>query len=219
MGAAAVLQSPTVVQLQNRFLAVLPRIERHARIYFRRLNHPHQREEALAECLALCWWWFVRLVRRGKDPEAFITVLASLAARAVASGRRLCGQERANEVLSSVAQRRHGFTVQRLHPCGGPPGSPWDEAIQDNNHTPVMDQVIFRVDFPAWRRSRTKRDQRIIDRLLLGERTGAVAQAFDLSPSRVAQLRRQFHATGCASARHRVRSQAPQRFSEHRFKS
>jgi hypothetical protein len=53
MGAATVLLSPTVVQLQNRFLAVLPRIETHARIYFRHLKCPHQRDEALAESFAL----------------------------------------------------------------------------------------------------------------------------------------------------------------------
>jgi hypothetical protein len=194
MGAAAILQSPTVVQLQTRFLAVLPRIETHARIYFRHLKCLHQRDEALAECLALAWWWFIRLVRRGKNPEAFISVLADFAARAVSSGRRLCGQEKVNEVLSPVAQRRHGFTVQRLHPCGSPPGSPWDDALKDNTQTPVPSQVIFRVEFPIWRSRRNKRDQRIIDRLLLGERTGAVAQAFNLSPGRVAQLRRHFHA-------------------------
>jgi hypothetical protein len=194
MGAATVLLSPTVVQLQNRFLTVLPRIERHARFYFRRLKYPHLREEALAECLALAWWWFVRLVRRGKNPEAFITVLADFAARAVRSGRRLCGQEKANEVLSPVAQRRHGFAVQRLHLYAYPAGRRCEEAVRDNTQTPVADQVVFRVDFPAWLQTRTKRDRRIIDRLLLGEQTGVVAQAFDLSSSRVAQLRRQFHA-------------------------
>jgi hypothetical protein len=194
MGAAAVFQSPTVVQLQARFLAAMPRIETHARIYFRHLKCPHQREEALAECVALAWWWFIRLVRQGKDPETFITVLASFAARAVASGRRLCGQQKANEVLSPVAQRRHGITVQRLHLYAYPSGSRWQEAVHDNTQTPVTDQVAFRVDFPAWLQTRTKRDQRIIDRLLQGEQTGVVAQAFDLSPGRIAQLRRHFHA-------------------------
>jgi hypothetical protein len=194
MGAAADLQSPTVVKLQTRFLAVLPRIETHARIYFRHLRCPEQREEAIAECLALAWAWFVRLVRRGKNPEAFITVLADFAARAVASGRRLCEQQKANEVLSPVAQRRHGFTVQRLHLCACPPGSRWEEVIHDNTQTPVPKQVVYRVDFPAWLQTRPRRDRRIIDRLLLGEQTGVVAQAFDLSPGRIAQLRRQFHA-------------------------
>jgi hypothetical protein len=194
MGAAAVLQSPTAVQLQTRFLSVLPRIERHARIYFRHLKCLHQREEAVAECLALAWAWFIRLVRRGKNPEAFITVLASFAARAVASGRGLCGQQKANEVFSPLAQRRHVFTVQRLHPYAYPPHSLWKQAVHDNTQTPVIDQVVFRVDFTAWLQTRTNRDRRIIERLLVGERTGAVAQAIDLSPGRIAQLRRQFHA-------------------------
>jgi hypothetical protein len=194
MGAATVLQSPSVVQLQNRFLTVMPRIETHARIYFRHLKYPHQREEALAECLALAWWWFVRLVRRGKNPEAFSSVLAGFAARAVSSGRRLCGQEKANEVFSPLAQRRHGFMVQRLHAYDTPVGSPWEEAVQDNTQTPVVEQVIFRIDFPAWLQTRTKRDRRIINWLLRSEPTGAVAHAFDLCPGRIAQLRRQFHA-------------------------
>jgi hypothetical protein len=194
VGAAAVLQSPTVVQLQTRFLAVLPRIETHTRIYFRHVKCPHQREEAVAECLALAWWWYVRLVRRGKNPEAFISVLADFAARAVSSGRRLCGQQKANDVLSPVAQRRHGFAVQRLHLHAYPPGSRWEEAVHDNTQTPVPEQVVFRVDFPAWIQTRSKWDRRIIDRLLLGERTSTVAQAFDLSPGRIAQLRLQFHA-------------------------
>jgi hypothetical protein len=194
MGAAAILESPSVVQLQNRYLAILPRIEMHARIYFRHLKCPHQREEVLAECLALAWWWFIRLVRRGKNPEDFITALASFAARAVASGRGLCGQQKANEVFSHLTQRRHGFTVQRLHPYAYPPHSLWKQAVHDNTQTPVIDQVVFRVDFSAWLQTQTKRDRRLIERLLVGERTGAVAQAFDLSPGRIAQLRRQFHA-------------------------
>jgi hypothetical protein len=194
MGTAAVSLTSNLAQLQVRFLAVMPRIETHARIYFRHLKCPHQRDEALAECLALAWWWFVRLVRRDKNPDEFISVLADFAARAVSSGRRLCGQQKANEVLSPVAQRLHGFTVQRLHAYDTAVGSPWEEAVQDNTQTPVVEQVIFRVEFPIWRSRRTKRDQRIIDCLLVGERTGAVAQAFDLSPGRIAQLRRQFHA-------------------------
>jgi len=91
-----------------------------------------------------------------------------------------------------MAQRQHGFTVQRLHPSGYLPGSLWEEAVHDNTQTPVPDQVAFRVDFPAWLQTRTKRDRRLIDRLLLGERTGSVARAFRLSPGRIAQLRRVF---------------------------
>ena len=102
-------------RLQQTFVAdILPRVEAHGRVYFRHVRCPHQREELLAEMVGLCWKWFLRLVRRGKDVLQFVSALASYAARAVRSGRRVCGRERRKEVLSPVAQRRHGFAVGRL---------------------------------------------------------------------------------------------------------
>jgi hypothetical protein len=192
---APAVESPrdTTALLQSRFLALLPKLERHGRICFRHLRCLHQRAEAQAEMVALAWHWFVRLARRDKNPEAFVTVLASFAARAVASGRRLCGQEAAKDVLSPLAQRRHGFAVQKLHPYSASLRSPWEEAVRDNTQTPVPEQVVFRVDFPAWRGIQTERNRQIIDQLLMGEPTGSVARIFDLSPGRVAQLRREFH--------------------------
>src|SRR5262249_54204542 len=47
--------------------------------------------------------------------------------------------------------------------------------------------------FPAWRRTRTRRDQRLLDDLMAGERTQEVSQRHGLSPARVSQLRRDFH--------------------------
>jgi hypothetical protein len=192
---APAVESPreAAALLQSRFLALLPKLERHGHIYFRHLSCLQQRAEAQAEMVALAWHWFLRLAHRGRKPEVFITMLASFAARAVASGRRLCGQEPAKDILSPLAQRRHGFTIQQLHPQGTPACSPWDEAVKDNTQTPVPDQVVFRIDFPAWLRTRTERDRGIIARLLVGERTGAVAREFGLSPGRVAQLRRKLH--------------------------
>jgi hypothetical protein len=52
---------------------------------------------------------------------------------------------------------------------------------------------MFRIDFPAWRASRTERDRRILDDLMLGERTLDVAAKYGLSPGRVSQLRREPH--------------------------
>ena len=54
------------------------------------------------------------------------------------------------------------------------------------------EQVCFRLDFPAWRASRTERDRRILDDLMVGERTLEVAGKYGLSPGRVSQLRREF---------------------------
>jgi hypothetical protein len=56
----------------------------------------------------------------------------------------------------------------------------------------VPDQVIFRIDFPVWRGTRSERDRRVIDELMAGGRTKDVSRMFGLSPGRVSQLRRDF---------------------------
>lgn len=181
-----------VPQLHARFLALVPRIEQHGRVYFRSLTCQARKADAIAEMLALAWKWFLRLARKGKDATQFVSALASFAARAVRSGRRLCGQEKAKDVLSPLAQQRHGFTVSSL-PDSSSPAHLLEEALRDNTVSPVPDQVSFRVDFPAWRRTRGERDRRLIDDLMVGERTEPMARKHGLSPARVSQLRRQFH--------------------------
>jgi hypothetical protein len=178
--------------LHARFLSILPRIVTHGRVYFRHLRRA-DREEAVQETVALSWKWFVRLAGRGKDASRFPSALASYAARAVRSGRRVCGQERGRDALSPLAQRRRGFAVGRLPDVSTLSDNPLSEALADNTQTPPDEQCAFRLDFPAWRGSRAARDRRIIDELMRGERTLDVAGRHGLSPARVSQLRREFH--------------------------
>jgi hypothetical protein len=180
--------------LHLAFLSILPRIERHGRIYFRHVRCPNVKADAVAEMVALSWRWFVRLAQRGKDATQFPSVLATFAARAVRSGRRLCGKEKANDVLSPEAQRRHGFVVTKLPDVSTLHGSPLDEALRDNTPSEVPEQVAFRLDFPAWRLTQTARDRRVIDDMMAGEHTTVLADNYGLSPARVSQLRREFHA-------------------------
>jgi hypothetical protein len=179
--------------LHAAFVALLPRIERHARITFRHLGCPQSRDDAVAEAVALSWAWYLRLVGRGKDPAAFVSALAGYAARAVRRGRRVCGQEAAQEVLSRRAQARYGFAVRRL-PAGPTTleGSPLEEALLDNAVTPPPEAAAFRIDFPAWLATWPDRDRRLIEALGLGERTLALADQFGLTPGRVSQKRRQY---------------------------
>jgi hypothetical protein len=142
--------------------------------------------------VALTWKWHLRLAERGKDATQFPSAIATFAARAVRCGRRLAGMDRAKDVLSPVAQRRKGFAVGKLPDCSSLNGSALDEALHDNTRTPPDEQCAFRIDFPAWRATHTKRDRRIIDALLVGGRTLEVAGMYGLSPGRVSQLRRQF---------------------------
>jgi hypothetical protein len=192
--------------LHARFLRLLPKLETHARIVFRGVRCPVKKEDRVQECVALGWKWFLRLSEQGKDVFAFPMAFAALLARAVRCGRRLCGQERAEDVLSVVAQARHSFRVERLpattrspheHLYADPHGQAlldaFEERLRDNAVTPVPDQVEFRIDFPAWLRTLTPRERRIIRAMARNERTKDLSQQFELSPGRISQLRREFH--------------------------
>jgi hypothetical protein len=199
------LVSPSLAHLHARFLELLPAVERHGQIYFRHLG-PDRKADALQEMRALAWNWFLRLHERGKDPADFVTHFATLLARAVNSGRRLAGMERAKEVMNPAAQRRHGFRVEPLPAStrvsheelyGATRGQQrldaFEERLRDNAITPVPEQVAFRIDFPRWRLSHCRRNRRIIDAMALGERTVDLSKKFGISPSRVSQLRQEFY--------------------------
>jgi hypothetical protein len=78
-------QSP--IDLHNQFLALLPRIETHARIYFRGIKCADQRADKIRETVALAWKEYRRLIERGKDVTQFAMVFISLVARGVRCGR------------------------------------------------------------------------------------------------------------------------------------
>ncbi len=185
---------PSIKHIQSDFLTALPRITRHARCYFRHVACRDRKADLISEVIGLCWRWWVRLVEVGKNPTTFVSTLASFAAKAVRSGRRVCGQERAKDALSTVAQQRHAFSVSSLPQISTLNPNPLAEALTDNTHSPVPDQVHFRIDFPAWTRTRCRRDSRLIHDMTTGERTSTLAHRYGLSQSRVSQLRREFHA-------------------------
>jgi hypothetical protein len=196
---------PALERLREQFLALLPRIELHARITFRGVKCPDRRADAVAETVALAWKWHLRLAERGKDASQFPAAFAALAARAVRCGRRLCGHERAREVLSPVAQRKGGFRVERLPastrspqeqlyatPDGQALHDAFEERLRDNTLTPVPDQAAFRIDFPAWLKTLTGRERRLIRLMARNERTKDLSKRLGVTPGRVSQLRRAF---------------------------
>jgi hypothetical protein len=183
---------PSSAALKKQFLSLMPTIERQGRIFFRHLKCVHERQDAMAEMMALTWKSFLQLVRRGKDPSRFPSTLASFVARAVYNGRRLCGQEKSKDVLSPLCQRKHDFGVCPFPGFSSLHGNIFDEALHDNTQTPVLDQVAFRFDFPAWLQTRTDRERRIMLDLMRGERTLDVSKKYGTSPARISQLRRDF---------------------------
>jgi hypothetical protein len=183
----------SVGALHARFLAVLPRIVRHGQVYFRHVRCPFQKEDCIAEMVALSWKWYLRLVERGKDPAGFVSTFAGYAARAVRRGRRLAGQESGRDVLAPAARQCHGFAVGRLPDYTTPYGGAWQESLADNTRSPVDEAAAFRLDFPCWLATLAERDRRLVEDMTLGHRTGELARQFGLSAGRVSQLRRQYH--------------------------
>jgi len=179
--------------VQAAFLTSLPRIVRHARCYFRHVRCPHRKADCVSEVVSISWRWWLSLVERGKDPSCFVSVLATFAARAVRSGRRLCGQEWAKDAFSEQCQRRRGFAVGKLPDFSTLNVNPLAEALTDNTQSAVPDQVQFRLDFPAWLATHHQRNRSIVLEMAQGEKTGQLSRRFGLSPARVSQLRRELH--------------------------
>jgi hypothetical protein len=197
--------SPAHNPLHAAFLVLLPKLQTHAQIYFRDVKCPVQRDDQVAETVALAWKWFVRLAERGKDVSRFPTVFIAFVARAVKSGRRLCGQEKAKEVLSSRAQQRHGFAVESLPVStrrdyediysvvrGQQELDAYEERLKDNTVTPPPDAAAFRLDFPKFLGGLSERDRNLAMFLSLNHSAKKAAAKFQVSPGRVTQLRQQW---------------------------
>ncbi len=202
-----------LAQLQASFLAlVLPRVLSHGRVCFRGIKGPHRQQDAIQDMIGLAWQWHLRLAEKGKDSTCFPTALATYAARAVKSGRRLVGQEKSKDVLSPLAQQRHHFTVRRLPDFETLSDNPLTEALTDNTKSPPDETVCFKIDFAAWLDSLTDRERGIAEDLMMGERTIDVARAYGLSAGRISQLRREFcqdwHSF-CGDSRPRAQAQPP----------
>ncbi len=174
------------------FEAVLSRIEHHASVQFRHVKCPGNRDEMVAETLALSWKWWVSLWDRGKEPRRFVSALATFALKAARSGRRICGQEKAKDVMSSRAQTVKGFLLVSLPAFSTLSGNPIAEALISNTVTPVDEQVAFRMDFPAWLASLDVHRRQIVQLLLAGERTIDIAEKVGKSAARISQLRVEF---------------------------
>ena len=176
------------------FLTLMPAIMSAARRHFRQVRCHDRRHDLICEAVALGWLWHLRLTARGRDSAAFAAAFAVMAARAVNSGRRLCGCEKSRDALSPVCQRRRGVTVSPLPDESGMIGNDLDVALRGNTQTPIPDQVQFRLDFPRWLGRLPADKPRAAKELALGHRTRDVAAAVGVTLGRISQLRRELHA-------------------------
>jgi hypothetical protein len=57
----------------------------------------------------------------------------------------------------------------------------------------VPDQAAFRIDYPRWLGSPSRRDRQVAKALSVGYSTQEVAGRFRISSARISQLRRELH--------------------------
>ena len=175
------------------FLSILPAIETHAKIKFRKLP-AERREDAVQEAIAAACANYQLLAARGQLDVAHPSTIADFAVRHVRIGRHVGGrQDAAKDVLSPVAHERHGLCVRSLQ-CNrsGDGTDGWRQVAIAERKASIPDTAAFRIDFADWLPTLTHRDRKIIAAFVSGERTSAVAQRFSISEGRVSQLRRKF---------------------------
>ena len=177
----------TQVQGDEQFLQMVPAIKRYARIAFRSLQ-PHDREEATSEVVCSAFCAFRRLARLGKQQLAFATPLARFAVAHFRAGRRVGSKLNSNDVASVVNQRQGAFLLRSLQSALSDEGV-FIEVLADNRLTPVIDQVAFRLDFPAWFRLQNRCDRKLAKFLALGNSATEAARHFGVSEARVSQVR------------------------------
>ncbi len=109
----------------------------------------------------------------------------------VRSGRRVGGRQNHTDVLSRIAQRRHGFEVRSLNRADRN-GTQWVEKLvtQDRWATPA-DVAATRIDFRSWLGTLSRRLRLIARALASGETTNTAAKRFAVTPGRISQVRRE----------------------------
>lgn len=174
----------------DKFLELLPQIERQARRAFRD-HQPAEREELVQEVIADAYVAFARLVELGKTDLAYATPLAMYAVRHIRSGRRVGSSVNKRDVLSPANRR---VTVESLERFDHGDDR-WQEVLVEDKHVGPAETAAARLDFAKWLRKLPTAKRRVARVLAGGETTQGTAKQFGLSNGRVSQLRRELQAS------------------------
>ncbi len=179
----------SVPEWHERFLEMLPAIERHARIAFHRLD-PEAKAEAVQEVTANAIVAFARLVELGKADLGYPTPLVEHGIAQFRAGRRVGSKLNVNDVTSVRCQVMKGVRVGRLDHFDEE-DQEWKEVLIEDRRAGPAETACCRIDFADWLRTLSRRYRRIATTLATGETTKRVARRFRVSPGRISQIRRE----------------------------
>src|SRR5438105_3369935 len=118
----------------HAFEKLIPSIERIASFAFRHVPR-WRRAELIADTIAAAYTVFARLVERGLEHLVYPSALARFGIRRVRSDRQVGCRQNAHDVLSPLAQRRKGFSVQPMYEADV--HGDWSELADDKRATPA----------------------------------------------------------------------------------
>jgi hypothetical protein len=182
---------------QEGFLKVMPVVETHAKIQFRRLPR-ERREDAVQEAIASACVSYQLLAAKGKLAVAHPGTLAKYAVNHVRNHRHVGGhQDGAKDVMSPACCNRHGVEVvscdrYQVHASLRDGTDGWKRIAVEDRKANIPDLAAFRIDYPRWLLTLTRRDRSVISALIAGEHPSAVADRFGITRGRVSQLRRRY---------------------------
>ena len=150
-----------MLSAQARFEAVLPHLRLIIAKYFRSYYNQDDKDDAIAEAIALSWRRFRALIQRGIDPDNLCYSIGSRAALQVHRRARLTvtNQKRGRSIvdpLCPATKRKLGLRCHKLN------------ARDLGRSADIPDVMAFRNDFATWRGQWSKRDLAIIDFRLAG---------------------------------------------------
>jgi hypothetical protein len=175
------------------FMAMVPKIETHAKLAFRHLG-AEARAEAVQEVICNACAAFARLVELNKVESAYPSALARFGVAQTKDGRKVGGRLNVRDVSSPYCQREKGLTVDRLDKFDKQDEA-WLEVLLEDRHAGPAEVAAMRLDFSAWLRSLPRRLSKVATFLAGGETTTAAARRLRVSPGRISQIRKElFHA-------------------------
>jgi hypothetical protein len=151
---------------------------------------PEARAEAVQEIIADTLVAYVRLVELGKQDLAYPTPLVTYAIAKLRAGRRVGGRLNVRDVMSTHCQRRKSVMVERLDRFNEG-ADDWEGLVVEDRRASPADVAATRIDFREWLKALIPRNRRIAQTLASGESTAKVARLFNVSASRVSQLRQE----------------------------
>ena len=179
--------------IQEHFVhTVTPKVMRHAEVCFRRHRRDQDRMKELTQAaVCVAWKWYLVLKLKGeKDPDAFVSVLATRACQAVRNGRTVSGQEKFSSVHNRLTQAREGFVVGKLPEHEA---RTYDDellrAMQDDEAGPA-DLATCALDTAAWLSHLDQRKRSMALDMIAGESTSELANKYGVTASAVSQTRR-----------------------------